>query len=76
MKIKYVLASLFLLFPLSIMAQEKELTLQDLIPGGKNYAKFQPKNLSTIWVGDDMYLIQEGPRGERFLPGRQAGTLS
>ena len=60
MKIKYVLASLFLLFPLSIMAQEKELTLQDLIPGGKNYAKFQPKNLSTIWVGDDMYLIQEG----------------
>lgn len=60
MKIKYVLASLFLLFPLSIMAQEKELTLQDLIPGGKNYTKFQPKNLSTIWVGDDMYLIQEG----------------
>ena len=60
MKIKYVLASLFLLFPLSIMAQEKELTLQDLIPGGKNYTKFQPKNLSTIWVGADMYLIQEG----------------
>ena len=60
MKIKYVLASLCLLFPLSLMAQEKELTLQDLIPGGKNYAKFQPKNLSTIWVGDDMYLIQEG----------------
>lgn len=60
MKIKHVLASLFLLFPLSLMAQEKELTLQDLIPGGKNYAKFQPENQSIIWVGDDMYLTQEG----------------
>ena len=60
MKIKHWIVGLILLFPLSIMAQEKELTLQDLIPGGKNYAKFQPENLSVTWVGDDMYLIQEG----------------
>ena len=50
----------FLLFPLCVMAQKKDLTLQDLIPGGKNYAKFQPKNKSVIWVGDDMYLEMEG----------------
>lgn len=31
MKIKHILIAL-LLFPLSLMAQEKELTLQDLIP--------------------------------------------
>ena len=60
MKIKHWIVGLILLFPLSIMAQEKELTLQDLIPGGKNYAKLQPENLSVTWVGDDMYLIQEG----------------
>ena len=59
MKIKYWIIGL-LLFPLSLMAQNKELTLQDLIPGGKNYAKFQPKNLPVIWVGEDMYLIQDG----------------
>ena len=50
----------FLLFPLCVMAQKKDLTLQDLIPGGKNYAKFQPENKSVIWVGDDMYLEMEG----------------
>ena len=50
----------FLLFPLCVMAQKKDLTLQDLIPGGKNYAKFQPENKSVIWVGDDMYLDMEG----------------
>lgn len=49
-----------LLFPLCVMAQQKDLTLQDLIPGGKNYAKFQPKNKSIIWVGDDMYLEMDG----------------
>lgn len=59
MKIKYWIIGL-LLFPLSLMAQNKELTLQDLIPGGKNYAKFQPKNLPVIWLGEDMYLIQDG----------------
>ena len=50
----------FLLFPLCVMAQKKDLTLQDLIPGGKNYAKFQPENKSVIWVGDDMYLEMGG----------------
>ena len=28
--------------PLTLMAQEKTFTLQDLIPGGKNYSRFQP----------------------------------
>ena len=36
MKIKHWIVGLILLFPLSIMAQEKEHTQQDLITGGKN----------------------------------------
>ena len=70
MKIKYWIIGL-LLFPLNLMAQDKELTLQDLIPGGKNYAKFQPKNQSVIWVGEDMYLIQDGKDSYRGAKPKQ-----
>ena len=52
-------------------AQQKELTLQELIPGGKNQKKFVPEDRPLLWVGDDMYLDAEGRetlRGAR--PGR------
>ena len=42
------------------IAQEKQLTLQDLIPGGKNYHRFTPKNLRQLqWCGDS-YLYVKG----------------
>ena len=57
MKIKHWIIGLLLL-PVSVMAQ-KDLTLQDLIPGGKNYAKFVPKNLSQLqWLGEQ-YVYNE-----------------
>lgn len=58
MKIKHILIAL-LLFPLSLMAQEKELTLQDLIPGGKTHSKFVPKSLPQLqWNGDSYMYVQ------------------
>ena len=58
MKIKHILIAL-LLFPLSLMAQEIELTLQDLIPGGKTHSKFVPKSLPQLqWNGDSYMYVQ------------------
>ena len=46
--------------PLTLMAQEKTFTLQDLIPGGKNYSRFQPKSIRQLqWLGDT-YLYAKG----------------
>ncbi len=57
--------------PMSIIAQEKQFTLQDLIPGGKNYRQFQPKNLNQLqWCGDQ-YLYAKGDslmKGEKAQP--------
>ena len=57
--------------PMSIMAQTQQFTLQDLIPGGKNYRQFQPKNLKQLqWCGDQ-YLYAQGDSlmsGEKNKP--------
>ncbi len=70
MKIKYWLIGL-LLIPINMVAQEHELTLQDLIPGGKNYTKFQPKNKAWLWVGEDMYLEMDGKDSYRGTQGNK-----
>lgn len=59
MKIKYWLIGLLFL-PMALMAQQKDLTLQDLIPGGKNYAKFVPKSLAQLQWNGDAYLYAKG----------------
>ena len=41
---------------MSITAQEKELTLHDLIPGGKSYSRFVPRTLKQLnWCGDHYF---------------------
>lgn len=41
-------------------AQEKQLSLQELIPGGKNYSRFTPRNLRQLqWCGES-YLYVKG----------------
>ena len=64
LKIKWV--SLFcvvawtLLNPLTIMGQDKQFTLHDLIPGGKTQRYFVPQNLRQLqWCGDT-YLYVKG----------------
>lgn len=59
MKIKPLILCLFLL-PMTIFAQEKELTLQDLIPGGKNYMRFVPKNIAQLQWNGDNYIYAKG----------------
>ncbi len=51
------------------MAQDKKsFTLEDLIPGGKNYSKLQPKNMSWFpWWGDLM-LKEENDELKAFNP--------
>lgn len=62
MKIKFLL--LLGVFSLSNillgMAQDKQFTLHDLIPGGKNNSRFVPRNLKQLsWCGDT-YLYAKG----------------
>ncbi|MDR1603079.1 MAG: S9 family peptidase [Tannerella sp.] len=45
-------------------AQEKPLTLQELIPGGRNYARFTPRNLQQLqWCGETCLYV----RGDSLL---------
>lgn len=60
-KIKNLIA--FCVFALStsmtLMAQDKQFTLHDLIPGGKTYSKFVPKNLPQLQWAGNMYIYVE-----------------
>lgn len=54
-----------------VMAQEKQLTLHDLIPGGKTYNKFVPHNLKQLqWCGD-IYIYAKGDTMMKGLPGKK-----
>ena len=58
-KIKYLLfilitSHLSLFTPVSLAAQDKFFTLEDLNFGGTNYHKFQPKNMWLTWWGDQL----------------------
>ena len=48
-----------LLLAMSVSAQDKELTLQELIPGGKNYSRFVPKELKQLnWCGERYFYVK------------------
>jgi len=61
MKTKLLVAVLFCL-PLSMMAQEKLFTLEDLNFGGTNYHNLRPKNLFLTWWGDQL-MYQDAEEG-------------
>ena len=50
--IRGVATILLSLFSMSVMAQSKLFTLDDLIPGGKTYASLTPARLTTVWWGN------------------------
>lgn len=62
---------LFVFFScLGMEAQEKQLTLHDLTPGGKTYSKFTPRTLKQLqWYGDK-YLYVKGDSVLWALPGK------
>ena len=77
MKIKQCwLAGLCLIFlSMSISAQDKQLTLQDLIPGGKTYSRFVPRNLKQLkWCADE-YLYVKGDSVLGAKPGKKEMLL-
>lgn len=71
-KIKSLLAACLLatLLPASVMAQDKQLTLHDLVPGGRTYNKFVPRNLKQLqWYGDT-YIYAKGDSLLSAIPAK------
>ena len=68
MKIKIILFILMIISSFPMVSQEKELTFQDLIPGGRNSYRFTPQNIRQLqWYGD-MYLYAKGDSLLTALP--------
>lgn len=68
LKIKQILVlwAFVLSIPMSMMAQDKQFTIHDLIPGGKTNSRFIPRNLKQLqWCGD-AYLFA---RGDSMMSG-------
>ncbi len=77
MKIKQILAAALaaVLFPASFMAQDKLLTLDNLIPGGKTYEQFVPATLKGLkWCGDS-YIYTKGDSVWSAAPGEKETVL-
>jgi len=54
MKNKMIIAALAAIFTLSMTAQNKLFSLEDLNFGGTNYYNLQPKNMWLTWWGDQL----------------------
>lgn len=60
----------------TLKAQDKALTLNDLIPGGKTYSRFVPKSLRQLqWCGS-YYLYVSGDTLYATLPGKAAKVIT
>lgn len=60
----------------SLNAQQKELTLNDLIPGGKTYSRFVPQSLRQLqWCGD-YYLYVCGDTIHATIPGKASKSIT
>lgn len=57
---KFIPLFIFILLIMNATAQEKQLSLEDLIPGGKTVNKFTPQtDYSVKWKGDDLVLYNQ-----------------
>jgi len=69
-----LLVSLFL-FPVHMMSQQTQLTIHDLIPGGKTYPDFVPATLKQLkWCGEE-YIYVEGNDLLSARPGKPAQVI-
>ena len=56
---KAIIFTLTLLSPMILYSQEHNLTLEDLIPGGKNYNKYRIEMpISLSWHGEDLTYLK------------------
>ena len=68
MKIKTILLVMTVISSISVVSQEKELTFQDLIPGGRNSYRFSLQSIRQLqWCGD-AYLYAKGDSMMTALP--------
>lgn len=50
---------LFVIMAMPLRAENKKLTLHDLIPGGKTYQSFVPQNIKQLqWFGDQLTFVK------------------
>lgn len=64
-----------ILLSMPAIAQDKQLTLQDLIPGGKTSSRFVPRDLKQLrWCGDE-YLYVKGDSVIGAKPGKKEEIL-
>lgn len=69
--------------PLTLMAQKKQFTIEDLIPGGKTFYSLQPENKYLTWFGDacielgtdDCHLIEKDYGLKKDVPVLSPLTL-
>lgn len=60
---------------MGIKAQDKQLTLQDLTPGGKTYSKFTPRTLKQLQWSGDKYFYAKGDTVMAAQPGKKESVL-
>lgn len=66
-----ILCGFILSISLSLMAQDKQFVLHDLIPGGKTYGRFTPQSIKQLqWCGDT-YLYAKGDSMMSGVPGKK-----
>ncbi len=76
MKTKYsLLIVISLATMLTSMAQLKPFTLDDLIPGGKNYRAMQPATMANTWWGNRLIRL-ESTKCSILNPGNRWATLT
>lgn len=64
-----VLFTLCMIMPMGIKAQDKQLSLDDLIPGGRTYSRFAPRSIKQLqWCGDK-YFYAKGDSAYTGVPG-------
>ena len=67
-----VLCALALINPLSMMGQDRQFTLHDLIPGGKTQSRFVPRNLKQLqWCGDTYLYV----KGDSMMSGESTKAV-
>lgn len=58
--------TLCMIMPMGIKAQDKQLSLEDLTPGGRTYSRFTPRSVKQLkWCGDKYFYV----KGDSALTG-------
>jgi len=65
------ISALTFIFSMTTIAQDKQLTLQDLTPGGATYNRFVPRSLRQLqWYGKE-YIYAKGDSVLSAVPGKK-----